>query len=239
MAFPFLAMAGVGAGLGLIGGIGKMFGARKANRELEKLLKQNPQYQVNPIAKQRLGLAQSLLNARMPGAAAMERNIYANQANALGQINRNATDASQALALAAGAQGQTNQALGQLGLQESQDYYNRLGNLTGAQQGMIAEGDKQYQDQVRRFQDMVSIRGAQAANRANAWQGLSNLGFGMMNMGLAGAGGMGGTGSMMNSGGYYYPSAGLAASTNFSTTPLYNTPNTGAIPLPPIKTTWP
>lgn len=179
-------LAAIGAGLGLIGAIGNLFGARKANKRLEALIGQNPTYKQNPIAGQRLALAQQLLNARMPGAASMERNIYGTQANTLANIQRNATDSSQALALAAGTQGQTNQAFNQLGIQEGQDYYNRLGNLTGAQQGMIQEGDKVYQDQVRRFQDLAAIRGAQTQNTANAWNSVSNLGFGAMNFGLAG-----------------------------------------------------
>lgn len=178
-------LSAIGMGVGLIGSIGNIFGSRRANKRLEALIGQNPAYKENPIAGQRLALAQQLLNARMPGAASIERNIYGNQANTLANVQRNATDASQALALSAGTQGQTNQAFNQLGIQESQDYYNRLGNLTGAQQGMIQEGDKVYQDQVRRFQDLAAIRGAQNQNRQSAWQGIGNLGFGLMNFGAA------------------------------------------------------
>lgn len=175
-----------GLGLGVIGGIGNLFGNRKANKRLEALMKTNPQYKANPLAQQQMGLAQTLLNARMPGAASAEQNIWQNQANTLGQVNRNATDASQALALAAGAQGQTNQAFGNLATQESQDYQRRYGNLATAQQGVINENDKVFQDQVRRFQDMAQIQGAQNANTQNSWSSLGNLGFGMMNFGLAG-----------------------------------------------------
>jgi hypothetical protein len=175
-----------GLGLGLIGGIGNIFGNRKANRKLDELMRSNPQYQANPLARQQMGLAQTLLNARMPGAAAAERNIYQNQANMLGQVNRNATDASQALALAAAGQGQSNQAFGNLATQEAQDYQRRYGNLAQAQQGVINEDDKVFQDKVRQFQDRAQIMGAQNANRQNSWSGISNLGFGMMNLGLGG-----------------------------------------------------
>lgn len=179
-----LAIAGLG--LGLIGGVGKLFGNRKANRRLEELMKLNPQYQANPLAAQQMGLAQTLLNARMPGAAAAEHNIYQSQANMIGQVNRNATDASQVLAMAAAGQGQANQAFGNLATQEAQDYQRRYGNLATAQQGVINEGDKVFQDQVRRFQDMAQIRGAQNANRQNTWDSVSNLGFGAMNLGMMG-----------------------------------------------------
>lgn len=185
---PITAIAG--GALGLAGGIGSMFANRRANRELDKLLKQNPVYQANPIASQRLGLAQSLLNARMPGAASVERNIYGAQANQLANINQNATDASQALALASAVQGQTNNAFQNLGIQEAQQFQQRYNNLSNAQEGMINEGDKAYQDQIRRFQDLAAIRGAQAQNRQANWATISNMGGSLMNFGLSG--GMGG-----------------------------------------------
>jgi hypothetical protein len=178
-------LSAIGMGVGLIGGIGSIFGNRKSNRELDKLLKQNPAYQSNPIAAQRMALAQQLLNARQPGAAAAERNIYGAQANSMANVQRNATDSSQALALAAGIGGQTNQAFGDLAQQEAQGYQQRYQNLVGAQEGMIQEGDKVYGDQVRRFQDLAAIRGMQNQNRQSSWQGISNLGFGLANYGAA------------------------------------------------------
>lgn len=209
----------IGAGVGLLGGIGSIFGNKKSQRQLENLISQNPQYAANPIAAQRMGLAQTLLNARMPGAAAAERNIYQNQANMIGNVNRNATDASQALALAAAGQGQANQAFGQLATQEAQDYQRRYGNLVGAQEGVIQEGDKVYQDKVRRFQDLAQIRGAQANNRQTMWNSLSNLGFGAMNLGLAG-----GIGAMGGGGGNRGASASSSVP-NYPYDPQYNYEN--------------
>lgn len=186
----------IAAGVGLVGAVGKMIGRGKANREMNKLLSQDPTYKENPLARQRMGLAQQLLNARMPGASALERNIYANQANYMGNVGRNATDSSQALALGAASQGQTNNALGQLGINEAQDYQRRYSNLSNAQEGVINEGDKVYQDQVRRFGNLSQIRGAQNANRQNTWGDISNLGFSAMNFGL-----QGGFQNMMGGGG--------------------------------------
>lgn len=171
-------------------------------------MQQDPTYNANPEAAKRLGLAGTLLNARMPGASALERNIYGNQANQLANVNRNATDSSQALALGAAAQGQTNQAFQNLGVQEQQDYYNRLQNYTGAQQGVIQEGDKVYQDKVRRFQDMAGLQGAGEQNTQQGWNSIANLGFGgasiasqygMMNGGGQGGGGMVNPSSASNS----------------------------------------
>lgn len=173
--FP-LALAGLG--IGAVGAIGGIIHNFTSGNQLNALQAQNPNYTQSPYAAQRLGLAQTLLNARMPGASAMERNIQGNQANQLASVNRNATDSSQALALGSAAQGQTNQALQGLSVQEQQDYYNRLQNFTGAQQGMISEGDKAYQDRVRRFQDLASITGAKLQNQQTGWNSLSNLGIG-------------------------------------------------------------
>lgn len=189
-----LISAGVG-GLGAIGGIINMFGS---GAKLDKLYQQDPTYTANPVASQRMGLAQTLLNARMPGASAMERNIYGNQANQMANVNRNATDSSQALAMGAAAQGQTNQAFQNLGVQEQQDYYNRLQNYTGAQQGMIQEGDKVYQDKVRRYGDLAAITGAKMQNTQQAWNSIANLGFGGASLGsqFMGKGGGGQQGGM-------------------------------------------
>lgn len=175
----------IGLGLGVAGAIGDLFGNKKANRKLEALIGQDPSYKVNPIAGERLDFARQLLKARTPGMATAERNIYANQGTQMSRIARNATDSSQLLALGATSQAQTNQSLENLGMQESQDYYNRLGILNQAQEGMINEGDKVYQDQVRRFEDLAKIRGAQNQNRQNTWQGVSNMGFGLLNFGLS------------------------------------------------------
>lgn len=204
--------AGIGGAVGLIGGVASIFGASNANSQLEALLKKDPKYAANPIASQRLGLASTLLNARSPGAAYAEQNIYGNQANQQANIERNATDSSQALALGAASQGATNKEFGDLSNQETQDYQRRYSNMVGAQQGEIQEGDKVYQDQIRRFNDLAQIRGMQNQNTQNAWGSLSNLGFGAMNFGLAGGFGRGsnngGGGSVSPSyGGAYQPNA--------------------------------
>jgi len=184
----------IGLGIGLLGGIGKMFGRGKANRELKSLSKQDPVYNADPrvmqMANQRLGLANTLLNARAPGAMQAERNIYTTQANQLGRLDRSATDASQALAVAAGIGGQTQGAFNDLGQQEAQDYYRRLANQQNAQQGVMDEATRiegnTYQDQIRRFQNKMDVQGAIQQNRQNTWGDISNLGFGLADFGMSG-----------------------------------------------------
>lgn len=175
-----------GLALGAIGAIGKLFGAGKANKKLSALQASDPTYTANPLANERLGLAKTLLNARMPGAASIERNIYGNQANTLSNIDRNATDSSQALSLAGGVQGQTNDAFNKLGIQEGQNYQQNYQNLVGAEQGAINEGDKVYDDSVRRFGDRAQIQGQQNQNNQNVWQSVANAGFGIADYGING-----------------------------------------------------
>jgi hypothetical protein len=204
----------VGLGVGLIGGIGKMFGRGKANREMDKLLAKNPVYSENPLARQRLGLAQTLLNARMPGAAAVERNLFTNQATQLNRLDRGATDASQALAAAAGIGAGTDNSLNQLGIAEAQDYQRRLSNLTNAQEGVIQEGDKVFQDQTRRYNDEFSVRGAQQQNRQNTWGDVSNFGFEFANFATKNPGMFGGQSNGIS--GMATPTQGMMRTGNFS-----------------------
>lgn len=176
----------IGMAAGVVGTIGKMFSRAKNNRELEDLLKQDPSYSINPLAQQRLGLAQTLLNARMPGSQARENRIFSNQASNQYNVGRTATDASQALLMNATGQGQTNQAFGDLGMDEANYFQQNLNNLTGAQEGMIQEGNKVYEDQVRKYGNKMQIKGAQAENRNNTWSDVANLGFGLSDFGMSG-----------------------------------------------------
>jgi hypothetical protein len=176
----------IGLGMGIVGGIGKMIARGKANKEMNALLGKDPSYTQNPMAAQRLGLAQTLLNARTPGAASAEKNIYASQAGAMANANRGATDSSQILAAGAMANSQANNSFNQLAMNEGQDYQRRYNNLEGAQQGMINEGDKVYNDQLRRYGNEVQVRGAQSQNRTDNWQDFSNMGMGLADFGMSG-----------------------------------------------------
>lgn len=180
------AIPGIGMALGTIGAIGNISGNATSNRGLRKLQGQDPIYSANPIAEQRLSLAKTLLNARMPGAARAERNIYASGGNQRWLISRNATDSSQLLALGASELGQEENAFGNLAQDEAQNYQQRYQNLMNAEEGQINEGDKVFQDQTRRFGDRAQIQGAINANRQNTWKGISNLGFGIADMGMNG-----------------------------------------------------
>lgn len=174
----------VGLGVGLIGAIGKLFGAGKAKKQLNQLQSQDPAYTANPLAQQRLGLAETMLNSKMPGSAIVDRGINTGYANQQGNIERNATSGAQALALGASNVGQANDAFEKEG-QDAADWYKYTNNnLNTAQQGVINEGDKVFADQTRRFGDKVDIQGQINKNRQNVWQSISDTGFGLADLGV-------------------------------------------------------
>lgn len=189
----FAAIAGiVGAALGVIGGIASNISGDKTRKKLEELGKTDPQYFESQYAKQKFGLAQSLLNARMPGSAATEKNIAVQQANTQGNVQRNATDSSQALALAAAGQGQADNAYQQAGVAENQDYMGRVQNYNQGAQGMVDENTKTYDDSVRRWQDQINITLQRHAIRQQQGQNMSNMGSSISSMGgMMGGGGAG------------------------------------------------
>jgi len=172
--------------IGVAGAVGKMVGRGKANRKMNELLSQDPQYKANPLAAERYSLAKTLLNARMPGSVQAERNIYKSGANATSSASRAATDSSQLLATAGEIQGNQNEAFTGLGMQEANDYQRRYGNYANAQDQQINEQDKVYSDQLRRYNDRFDVEGAKNENRQNTWGDISNLGFGLANFGAAG-----------------------------------------------------
>jgi len=176
----------IGIGMGLVGAVGKMLGRGKANRKMSELLKSDPEYTANPLAAQRLGLAKTLLNARMPGAIQAERNILTNQANKIDNVNKVATDSAQAITAAAGIGGQTDNAFEDLALTEAQDYQRRYQNQDSAMEGVINEQDKVFNDQTRRFGNKVQVSGAQNQNRQDNWQDFSNMGFGLADFSMNG-----------------------------------------------------
>jgi hypothetical protein len=188
-----------------------VFGAVKGIQSLSQARKIKPQEYAygderllgneSKYAKQMLGLAQTQLNARDPFAVAEQRGILGSQANAMAGAQRAVTDPSQALAMTAALQGNTNQALFQQGLAERQGYQQRLGNLTGAQGVMIQEGDKVYQDKMQKFmRDQARKDALQQAGTQSLINAGTSLSSSLLGMGKAGGfgkmfGGGGGGGS--------------------------------------------
>lgn len=138
-------------------------------------------YQVSPYAKQQLDLAKTMFGGRMFGAPELEQNILASQSNYLNNVNRNASDSGQALAMGALAQGQTNQNFQDLQIQELQNKYNMLNNLNQGYQGMIEEGDKVYQDMINKYQiDMEQKNALRDSAFSNIFGGVNDIAGGLI-----------------------------------------------------------
>lgn len=149
----------------------------RQNRMANKIKPQQVNYQTSPYAAANVGLAQQLFNGRMAGASSAEQNIFANNANANASVNRNATNSAQALALISANQGQTDQALSNLAVQEAQSGQQRAGMLMNANQGMVGEGDKIYQDQLRKYQEDVAAKSAlRQSGMNNIYGAMGDLG---------------------------------------------------------------
>lgn len=169
-------MLGIGAALGIVGSLGKMAVGGIQAVKAGKIKPVYTPYKESPYARQRLGMAQSLMNGRLAGAGAMERNIAANQASAMGNAQRGATDSSQLLALGAGLQAQSNDAYGDLAIKEQQNQYNLLDNLNRGYDGMTNELDKVYQDKLNKYQmDVNAKQQLNASGYGNIFSGLNDM----------------------------------------------------------------
>lgn len=195
------------AALGVAGGFLSSMSAFNANMQqqgagamasanLGRLLKKDPIYTTSPYAQERYNLAHTILNSRMPGAATIERGIYNNTGNTVGNIKNNVTDSSQALSLITGLQGQGADQINKLGVQEGQDYYKKLDNLTGAQDEMTKEHQNLFDDSVRRWQDKLNGSMANFSIQTQGNQSSANAGGagGGILAGLSGFLGGGGNG---------------------------------------------
>lgn len=178
------------AAAGLVAqGLGSIFGAVQGAKMLKEAKKINPQYkpyETSKAASEMLGLAQTRLNAINPMRAAAQRNIGTSQANTLSNISRNVTDPSQALAMAAGVQGQADQAFFNIGAQDQAMQQQNLANLMQAQNVMIGEDRMKYQDMLTKFQldqnQKNMLRSAGQQNILGAAQNVAGSLFGAQQM---------------------------------------------------------
>lgn len=166
----------VGGAMGTVGTIFSSIAGMKADKKLDSLLKTDPAYTSSPYAANTLGLAQTLLNSRMAGAAARQNNILSSGANVRAGIGRNATDSSQALAAMVGTQGQQDQSFNDLATQEAQDAAQKQQNLFAANQGMTQEHKDLFDDSVRRWQDQVNTVMTQYKMRQKGGSDWSQMG---------------------------------------------------------------
>jgi hypothetical protein len=164
-----------------IGGLYKIGQGIHQNNLANKVVVPQANYDTSPYAMKMLDEANRLKNSQMPGAADATRGIYGAQSNASGAIDRNATSGAQALAMLSASQGTSDNAFNQLRGQEGQYNLEMLNNYNNANQGMINEGDKVYQDRVRKQQQAIAeknaLRGAGTQNLGGGMNDLINTGY--------------------------------------------------------------
>ena len=156
-------------------GIANAFLTKGANKKLNNVWQQDPTYTKNPLVSQMFANNQNAyLDPSFGTRGQVSRDLQTTGANFNAQVGRNATDGSQALALAAAGQGQTDNAVQQANLGFMKNKYGLLENLNSAYGTMIGEDDKVYGDKVRRWGDYAGIEGAKVQNRASAVNGIFN-----------------------------------------------------------------
>lgn len=164
-----------------------------ADQQLQELLAKNNSDKLLQYPKMQLGMANNTINSRMPGVDQYGRNIMSSGQTAFNNASKYATDASQLLGANAGIQAQTDQQLGDLQLQEADWKKFGLGNLNDAYAAMNEAENNQFQNEV-------SLKGAQAANKFAKRKALWNTVGGIANLGVQAAGmvATGGTSGLMN-----------------------------------------
>jgi len=164
--------------MGLFSAVGSLITSGKQKRMAKGINPVNTTYEESPYIKQLYGEGRNLYQGRMAGANQMQQNILSNQANNIANVERNATSGAQALAIASGLQGNSNQAFSDLALKEAQDKQSRFGILSNVSQLMTQEGDKVYQDKLRKYYDDLNykraLEGASMQNKQNFFGGLDD-----------------------------------------------------------------
>jgi hypothetical protein len=157
---------------------GKMLKEAKGIKPLYTSYEDITKQQLDPSnpAAQFQGMAQMQLNARNPYAAAQQRGILGSQANAMGGAMRAVTDPSQALAMTAALQANTDQALFNQAGQEQQDYQRRFSNLAAALQNRTDENRFRFGTNFQKYQMNMDRKTAlQNAGRQSQLQAIKGF----------------------------------------------------------------
>jgi hypothetical protein len=177
-----LVLGAAGAAAGIAKGI---FGIVQGSKMLKEAKKINPfyeKYQTSQAAKSLAGMAQTNLNAVNPSFNMQQRSIQGAQANAMAGVNRNVTDSSQALAMAAGIQGQSDSASANLGMQMDAAKQQNMQNYMQAQNVLLGEDRMKYQDMMNKYQMDLSQKNAlRSAGQQAVVGGIGAIGGGFAN----------------------------------------------------------
>lgn len=177
--------------------VASLFTAGKQKKLANSINPVNSIYEESPYTKNLYNQGSNLYKGRMTGATALEQNIATNAANTNANVSRNAGDASTALAMAAGIQGQADQSFANLATTEAADKINRFGVYSDVTQQMTRERDKVHEDKLRRYYDDLNYKRALEAaaqqNKNKIWGALDNVANTAAGLFTAGAFGGGGS----------------------------------------------
>jgi DNA polymerase III gamma/tau subunit len=178
----------VGAALGTIATIGGNLDKDKIRSQMLKVGAQDPTFTQSKEVGDEYGLAKMMMNARMPGAQQLEQNVSATGAAANANVDRSATDASQALAMKSLNQDNTNKGFQNLAQMENQNQQQNFQNLNQATGQLANQEMTKYEDQVRRWQDTMNILLKRGDIKGGEWQSVANLGSQFSSMNFGGGG---------------------------------------------------
>jgi hypothetical protein len=186
------AVPGVGTAASLLGMGMDIFNRFRTARKQKNLANQinpvDPEYQTSEYAKQGLARASQLYNSRMPGASAAEKNIANAFANQQAAVERSSTNSADSLYMAAAGGAGMNEASANLAQQEAANQLQREGVLSQAENRMIGEGDKVFNDRLRKYTEAVSAKNdlmnASYQNRAGAWNTMAKGGLMLLGSGM-------------------------------------------------------
>lgn len=172
---------------GLLSGVGKTILGIKANAEANKIHPKDATYNTSPYAQNMLSAAQNAYYGQNPASVIQGQRTMGAQANALNTVQRGATDASQLIASASGIQSNTDNAFSDLRSKDAQEKFGSLNVLNQAYSQMIGEGDKVYNDQVRKFDNDTQQKAALRNSAFNSiFSGISDMAGGAMASGQSG-----------------------------------------------------
>lgn len=184
MPSPTDAIPGIGAAAGALGGLFGIFTGMHQNSLANKIHPQWQQYATSPYAQKQLGLALQMFNGTNPAYQQQIQQINANSANYNNNVQRNATDSSQALALQGLNEGATNDAYNGAAQQNNQWKTGMLDNLNGAYKAMTEEGDKSYQSFMQKYMaDVQTQNQLRGAGTSNIYGGMNAIGSTLVGLG--------------------------------------------------------
>lgn len=164
--------------MGLFGAVNSLLTAGKQRRLARGINPINATYTENPFIKSLYGEGRNLYQGRMAGATQAEQNLLTGFANFGAGVDRSATSGSQAIAAKAAGLGQTEQGFTDLATQEAIDKQRRFGIYSNVSQLMAQEGEKVFQDKLRKYYDDLNykraLEGSALQNQANFFSGLDD-----------------------------------------------------------------